>query len=159
MKVSVIDEKSGQTVIDGSTEEYDERKVHLDSLDLQSSRSYIIKYEFFEKNVGLKSFEDRLISAGHMGAIACSKPFVIQELTIISKDLISQRIKDYRDSHNLDNKKMLSKLGGDEHQISDIDKRCDFSTLNNEKASYQHGENGLYCGKQSYTYSLGNVGS
>ena len=51
--------------------------MHLDSLDLRSDKSYTIKYEFFEKNVGLKSFEDRLISAGHMGAIACSKPFVI----------------------------------------------------------------------------------
>jgi len=95
MKVSVIEEQSGQTIVDGSTEDYDERKVHLDSLRLQSSKSYVIKYEFYEKNVGLKSFEERLISAGHMGAIACSKPFVIQELTIISKDLISERVRKY----------------------------------------------------------------
>jgi hypothetical protein len=54
---------------------------------------------------------------------------------------------------------MTSRLGGEEHNLSEIDKRCDFSTLDNQKASFEHGENGLYCGKQSYTYSLGNVGS
>ena len=77
MKVTVTEEGTGRVVVDGSTEDYDERRVHLDSVDLSSSMDYTIKYEFYEKNVGLRSFEDKTISAGHMGASACSKPFVI----------------------------------------------------------------------------------
>ena len=53
MKVSVIEEATGKVIIDGDTEDDDERIVHLDSLDISSTKSYVIKYEFFEKNVGL----------------------------------------------------------------------------------------------------------
>jgi hypothetical protein len=78
MRVSVSEEHSGKRVIiDGSTEDSDERSVHLDSIELSSSRSYIIKYEFFEKNVGIKSYEDMSVSGSHMGATSCSKPFVV----------------------------------------------------------------------------------
>jgi len=77
MRVSIVDELTGSVVVDGSTEDYDERSVHLDSVEMSSSKAYIIKYEFFEKNLGLRSFEDKTISAGHMGASACSKPFVV----------------------------------------------------------------------------------
>jgi hypothetical protein len=77
MKVTVKEEASGTVVVDGTTEDYDERRVHLDSVELSSSKVYIIKYVFYSKNVGMKSFEDKSVSAGHMGAIACSKPFVI----------------------------------------------------------------------------------
>ena len=58
MRVSVIEEQSGRVVVDGSTEDKDERSVHLDTIELSSSKAYIIKYEFFEKNVGIRSYED-----------------------------------------------------------------------------------------------------
>lgn len=45
--MSVIEEESKRVIVDGSTEDADERSVHLDSIELSSSRSYIIKYEFF----------------------------------------------------------------------------------------------------------------
>jgi len=78
MRVSVAEEGSGKRVIvDGSTEDGDERSVHLDSIELSSSKSYIIKYEFFEKNAGVKSYEDLSVSGSHMGATSCSKPFVV----------------------------------------------------------------------------------
>jgi len=44
MKVSVVEEKSGRVIVEGSTEENDERSVHLDSLELSSSQSYLLKY-------------------------------------------------------------------------------------------------------------------
>jgi hypothetical protein len=47
MRVSVTDEHSGQIIVDGSTEDSDERRVHLDSVDIASDRFYVIKYEFF----------------------------------------------------------------------------------------------------------------
>jgi hypothetical protein len=78
MRVSVAEEHSGKrVVIDGSTDDNDERSVHLDSIELSSSKSYIIKYEFFEKNVGIRSYEDMSVSGAHMGATSCSKPFVV----------------------------------------------------------------------------------
>mmetsp|Transcript_21056 Transcript_21056/g.32601 ORF Transcript_21056/g.32601 Transcript_21056/m.32601 type:complete len:348 (+) Transcript_21056:176-1219(+) len=149
MKVSVVEEKSGAVIVDGSTEEDDERSVHLDSLELSTSVSYLIKYEFFEKNVGLTSFEDKTISAAHMGASACSKPFVVQELVIASKDLVKQRAHRY-----LDKGPKNERRNDDEYDISTIDKHCDFSALNNSKEDLRHGENGLYCNRKSYKYSL-----
>jgi hypothetical protein len=88
MRVKLVEEGSGRVVVDGSTEDYDERSVHLDTIEVSSQKSYVVTYEFFEKNVGVRSFEEKTISGGHMGATACSKPFVIQELSIMSKDLI-----------------------------------------------------------------------
>jgi len=77
MRVKLVEEESGRVVIDGSTEDYDERSVHLDAIDLSSQMAYNVTYEFFEKNVGVRSYEDKTISGSHMGAISCSKPFVI----------------------------------------------------------------------------------
>lgn len=95
MKVSVLEESSGSVVVDASTEDNDERGVHLDSIELSSNKSYIIKYQFFEKNVGLSSFEEETVSAAHMGASACSKPFVVQELVIANKDMLTKRVRNY----------------------------------------------------------------
>jgi len=77
MKVSVVEESSGKIIVDGSTEDSDERNVHLDTIDISSSKTYLIRYQFYEKNIGLKSYEDKTISAAHMGAASCSKPFVV----------------------------------------------------------------------------------
>ena len=77
MKVTVSEEHGGQVIVDASTEDNDERGVHLDSIELSSNKSYIIKYQFFEKNVGLSSFDEDTVSAAHMGATACSRPFVV----------------------------------------------------------------------------------
>jgi hypothetical protein len=126
MRVSVIEEQSGKVVIDGTTEEDDQRSVHLDSIDISSSKTYIIKYEFFEKNAGLLDLADSTISAAHMGATACNRPFVVQEMVLISKDLMKHRAATYRD--NL----MKSKKEAEEElSISKLTERCPFSSLNN----------------------------
>ena len=73
MRVSVAEEHTGKRVlVDGSTEDNDERSVHLDSIELSSTKRYNNKYEFFEKNVGIKSYEDMSVSGSHMGATSCS---------------------------------------------------------------------------------------
>lgn len=36
MTVKLIEEESGKVIVDGSTEDYDERSVHLDSIDVSS---------------------------------------------------------------------------------------------------------------------------
>jgi hypothetical protein len=77
MRVSVIEELSGKVIIDGSSNINDERRVHLDSIEISSDKAYIIKYEFFEKNVAHGGFQDKTVSGGHMGASTCSKPFVV----------------------------------------------------------------------------------
>ena len=56
MRVSVIEELSGKVIIDGSSNINDERRVHLDSIEISSDKAYIIKYEFFEKNVAHGGF-------------------------------------------------------------------------------------------------------
>jgi hypothetical protein len=154
MRVSVTDEQSGQVVVDGTTEDSDERQVHLDSLLIASDRAYIIKYEFFQKSVGLRSFDDKIeqASAGHMGATACTKPFVVQELVIAAQELIVRRAKQYQSSRSTlpsDNT-----YGPEEHELSMITERCQFSTLNNTDATLEHGEAGLYCPRSAFSYSL-----
>ena len=52
MRVSVIEEKTGRVIIDGSSNINDERRVHLDSIEVSSDKAYLIKYEFFEKRYG-----------------------------------------------------------------------------------------------------------
>jgi hypothetical protein len=64
-------------IVDGTSEDNDERSIHLDSIELSTSRVYIIKYEFFEKTLAIKHFEDLTVSGGHMGASSCTKPFVV----------------------------------------------------------------------------------
>jgi hypothetical protein len=56
MRVSVIEEITGKVIIDGSSNINDERRVHLDSIEISSDKAYIIKYEFFEKNVAHGGF-------------------------------------------------------------------------------------------------------
>lgn len=145
MKVTVIEEDGGKVIVDGSTEDHDERSVHLDSVALSNTTAYLIKYEFFEKNAKVSNHDDRIISASHMGASACSRPFVVAELVIQSKKLIQRRVSDYA-------KKERSSHHVPEEDISEL--HCDFSALDNSKADTQHGEKGLYCTRGAYTYSL-----
>jgi hypothetical protein len=77
MRVKLIEEEGGKVIVDGSSEDNDERSVHLDSVELSTSKVYIIKYEFFEKTLAIKHFEDRTVSGAHMGASSCTKPFVV----------------------------------------------------------------------------------
>jgi len=102
MRVSVVQEDGGRVIADGSTEDSDERNVHLDSVDVSSSHSYIIKYEFFEKSPVKGNRGEKTIAGSHMGAIACSKPFVTQELVIASKELLRQRVKKHREQDQHD---------------------------------------------------------
>jgi hypothetical protein len=92
MRVSIIEEESKRVVIDASTEDVDERNVHLDSIHISSKLSYIIKYEFFEKSPVKGSIVQKSIAGSHMGSVSCSKPFVVQELVIISKELLHYRV-------------------------------------------------------------------
>ena len=50
MKVSVIEQETGRVVVEANSADHDERSVHLDTVDLRSSKVYQLKYEFFEKN-------------------------------------------------------------------------------------------------------------
>ena len=155
MRVSVTEEGSGIVVVDGSTEDNDERSVHLDSIEISSSKAYVIKYEFFQKNIGMKSFEDKTISSGHLGASGCTKPFVIQELLIAAKQLIVSRSKKYTSMRSDPEQKKL--LGDTEHDITDLQTNCNFSTLNNEHETHARGEVGLYCQRHTYTYHIGGA--
>jgi len=154
MKVSILDELDQNVIVDGSTDDHDERRVHLDSIELSSSRAYMIKYEFFEKNIGIRSFEDKIISGGHMGASSCSKPFVIQELLIAHKDIIDQRGKKYNEIRRSSDKAVLNQLGGEEHPIENMVYNCNFSTFDNSNSSLEAGEAGLYCNRKTYTYRI-----
>jgi len=128
MKVSVLEE-NGQVVVDASTEDNDERGVHLDSIELSSNKSYLIKYEFFEKNVGLSSFEEKSVSAAHMGASACSKPFVVQELVIANKDMLTKRVRNYKEHRNSEPDGTLYE--SKEQDLADMHKFCNFDITNN----------------------------
>lgn len=77
MRVSVIEEETKRVVVDGSTEDADERNVHLDSIHISSKLTYIIKYEFFEKSPVMGSTHHKTIAGSHMGSVSCTKPFVV----------------------------------------------------------------------------------
>ena len=54
MRVSIIELTSGdrnpangKIIIDGSSEDMDQRNVHLDTVELSSEKTYLFKYEFF----------------------------------------------------------------------------------------------------------------
>ena len=143
MRVSIIEEETKRVVVDGSTEDADERSVHLDSIHISSKLTYIIKYEFFEKSPVMGSTHHKTIAGSHMGSVSCTKPFVVQELAIISKDLLRERAKNH-----------LSHQDKQEHDISALTQKCDFSMLDNSNVDLQRGENGLYCQKEHYHYSL-----
>ena len=150
MKVTVTEEHGGQVIVDASTEDNDERGVHLDSIELSSNKSYIIKYQFFEKNVGLSSFEEDTVSAAHMGATACSRPFVVQELVIANKDMLTKRIQNYREHR--DNEPDGTLYGPKEHDLADMHKFCDFTQMNNSALTLDKGESGLYCPRTTFSY-------
>lgn len=82
MKITVMEEDTGRIIVGGSSEGHDERSVSLDSVDLLSSKPYILEYEFFAKSVVMEGEDDVLVSGGHMGAMACTEPFIVQELVI-----------------------------------------------------------------------------
>jgi hypothetical protein len=64
-------------------------------LELSSEKAYDIEYEFYQKSVVLQSDRDVVISGAHMGSVHCTKPFVSQELVIISKELLKERANLY----------------------------------------------------------------
>ena len=45
---------------------------------------------------------------------------------------------------------------GIEHEVQQMDKFCDFKTLDNVKMDKHKGENGLYCSRLEYSYNLDN---
>ena len=141
MKVTIVEEESGKIIVEGDSADHDERSVHLDAVDLRSSKVILIQYEFYEKNEGLGNLEDTAVSSGHMGATACSKPHVVAELVIASKDLIAERTKGYT-AENHDDKKETELY---ERHVDELPTICDFDILSNTKEDLKHGESGLYC--------------
>ena len=152
MKVSVLEEGTGRVVAEGSSEEDDERSVHLDSTELSSSKAYVLQYEFFEKSVTLDHEDDILVSGGHMGAMACTQPFVVQELALVSKDLVKDRVNHYLHPTNA----MMDVVEGRalEHEVSEMPKHCDLTSLDNVAIDKIKGDHGLYCARLDYTYPI-----
>lgn len=157
MKISVLEEDTGRVIISGSSEANDERTVHLDSLDLSSEKAYVFQYEFFEKSVTLEHEDDILVSGGHMGAMACTQPFIVQELAIVSKDLVHERVGHY----NHPPRAMMDVVEGRalEHEISEMPTHCDLTSLNNVAIDKIQGDTGLYCGRLDYTFPLSAYGN
>ena len=60
-----------------------------------------------------------------MGASACSKPFVVQELVIATKDLITKRVRNYREKRDDNPEGTLYAVK--EHDLADMHKSCDFT--------------------------------
>lgn len=145
MRVTLMEEEGGRVLADGSTEDHDERSVHLDSISLTPAQAYVLKYEFFQKNSAVGE-EAEGISSAHMGASACSRPFVVAELVVASKSLLQKRVEAYKGNEH-DWKAALP-----EKDIGQL--KCDFATLDNTAQDLQHGERGLYCDRAAYTYSL-----
>lgn len=150
MRVSVIEEESGRVVVEANSADHDERSVHLDAINLKSSIIYRIKYEFFEKNSGLGNLEDTPISSGHMGASACSRPHVVAELIMASKNLIEERSKVYH-GVKTDDKTQVELF---ERHVDELSSICDLKELANEDVDLKHGENGLYCNRNHFKYDL-----
>jgi len=73
-------------------------------------------------------------------------------LTITAKEVLTQRARRYRDSRALDTHKGAE--GPKEHDLEEFAKVCDFSVLNNTMAELKDGERGLYCTRNTFTYSL-----
>lgn len=82
-----------------------------------------------------------------MGASACSRPHVVAEMVIASKELIEERSREYLGEAK-------SHVEIYERDFSELPKVCDFSLLNNTSADLRHGESGLYCGRTSFKYDL-----
>lgn len=87
MRVTLLEEDTGRVLAEGSTEDHDERSVHLDSISLNPSHAYTLKYEFYIKNSAADD-DEQSISSAHMGASSCSRPFVVSELAVASKKLL-----------------------------------------------------------------------
>ena len=85
-----------------------------------------------------------------MGAISCSKPFVTQELAIVSKDLIVDRARKYKEIKQSGRKEDSRQV--EEQDITHIGEYCDFKTLDNTQASLERGESGLYCDRRTFSY-------
>lgn len=104
--------------------------------------------------MGLRSFEDKLqqISAGHMGASSCTKPFVVQELVIAAKELIVHRARLYHDAKGASAASLT--YGLEEYELTSLTERCSFATLGNAGNDLTHGESGLYCPRSAFSYSL-----
>ena len=85
-----------------------------------------------------------------MGANACSKPHVVAELVVASKNLIEERSKVYKGEKTND-KTQVELYERDANQLTEV---CDFRVLKNADADLKHGENGLYCTRNHFHYDL-----
>ena len=73
-------------------------------------------------------------------------------MTITAKEVLTQRARRYRESRASTSHKGAE--GPKEHDLEDFAKVCDFSVLNNTMAELKDGERGLYCTRNTFTYSL-----
>jgi len=92
-----------------------------------------------------------------MGASACSKPFVVQELVIASKDLIRDRATQYKQKGA--NNGGIPQDHKPEYDITSLKKHCNFELMNNTKEDLKHGEDGVYCQRMAYRYSISSHAS
>lgn len=124
MVVEIIEEGTNRVIAKGSTVEFDERALRLDSTEMSSDKSYLFRYRFYEKSVIFKDDRNVLISGGHMGAVECNQPFIVQELTIMSKDLVKERANLY--AHPI--AAQIDTVNGRsvEHPISELTNFCKF---------------------------------
>jgi len=94
-----------------------------------------------------------------MGASACSKPFVVQELLISSSQLIIDRVNKYKAIEGEGEVDQEHNFGQVEHPVKMLPEHCQFKTLDNTGVDLKRGENGLYCSKKTFTYEVGSLGS
>lgn len=93
--------------------------VEMDYLELQAGRDYKLVYEFFDKEITAKTHEMEEDTT-QMSNTACSEPFITEELLVISKNLMKERIQSYVQEQNKDEKSI--------EEFSP-----DFESLDNEK--------------------------
>jgi len=92
-----------------------------------------------------------------MGAMACTQPFIVQELALVSKDLVKDRVNHYLHPTNA----MMDVVEGRalEHEVSEMPKHCDLTSLDNVAIDKIKGDHGLYCARLDYTYPIAAYGN
>ena len=120
-----------------------EGTVAIDIPSLPAGRSYQLRYEFGQKEVlrngDSLSMEEDSVSTGD-SIVHCNLPFFTQELVLIDRKVLKNRVRKYNQTPNAD------ELDIAKHAI------CDFSLVNGEE---EHAELGLNCSDHIFSYPIG----
>ena len=142
-------DKSGYTIenvaeMTSLNTEEGEGTVSIDIPSLPAGRSYQLRYEFGQKeilrNTESRSMEEDVIATGD-SVVSCNLPFFTQELVLIDRKVLKNRVKAYNKVHDADELEITH------HPI------CDFSLLDGET---QNGEFGLNCNTHTFAYPIGH---